>query len=158
MFAWLKSLFRQPVPAGEPQEIRAYSTGDATISRDCVTPDAEGGWKIAVEYKQSVRLFELPVRDTDSCMLVYRARMKSEGLAGKAYIEMWCRFPGRGEFFSKGLNSAISGNTGWVTAEAPFYLKPGEKPDLLKLNVHVEGKGTVHVRDFKVLKTPLNWS
>ena len=81
--------------------------------------------------------------------------MKTEGLAGRAFLEMWCRLPGGGEFFSKGLNQAITGTTDWASYEIPFYLKKGQRPDLIKLNLVIEGRGKVSMKDVELLKTPL---
>jgi hypothetical protein len=91
----------------------------------------------------------------EQCLLTYRAEIKAEGLQGRAFLEMWCRLPGRGEFFSKGYKQAVSGTVDWVRYEIPFYLKRGQKPDLIKLNVVVEGPGTVWLRNVELLKTPL---
>jgi hypothetical protein len=63
--------------------------------------------------------------------------------------------PGRGEFFSKGYKQAVSGTVEWASYEIPFYLKGGQKPDLIKLNVVVEGQGRVWLRNLELLKTPL---
>jgi hypothetical protein len=79
----------------------------------------------------------------EDCLLTYRAELKAEALQGRAFLEMWCRLPGRGEFFSKGHKQAVSGTVDWARYEIPFYLKRGQKPDLIKLNVVVEGQGTV---------------
>jgi hypothetical protein len=81
--------------------------------------------------------------------------MKTEGLTGRAFLEMWCRLPGRGEFFSKGLNQAITGTTDWASYEIPFYLKKGHRPDLIKLNLVIEGRGKVSMKDVELLKAPL---
>ena len=64
--------------------------------------------------------------------------------------------PGHGEFFSKGLDQAAKGTTDWASYEIPFYLKKGQRPDLIKLNLVVEGRGKVWLRDVQLLKTPLN--
>jgi hypothetical protein len=93
--------------------------------------------------------------DIEDARLVYRARVRTENVDGRVFLEMWCRFPGKGEFFSRGLTDPVSGTTGWVTQETPFFLKAGENPDLVKLNLVIEGKGTVWVDDLKLLKTPL---
>ncbi len=154
MFDRLKSLFKMPEPAGPPEEIKSYTPADQTIARDNVTVNGES-WKINIDGESSVKLFELPVvSGIENCMLTYRAQMKAENLSGKAYLEMWCRLPGRGEFFSKGLKNPLTGTTGWTEHEVPFYLKKGQQPDLLKLNVFGKGQGTVHIKDIKVLKTP----
>ena len=81
--------------------------------------------------------------------------MKTEAIIGRAYLEMWCRFPGGGEFFSKGFDNALKGTNDWTSCEIPFYLKKGQKPDLLKLNLVVEGEGSVLLRNLKVFYTPM---
>jgi hypothetical protein len=88
-------------------------------------------------------------------MLTYRAEMKTEDLKGRAFLEMWCGLPGRGEFFSKGFQQAVSGTIGWSRYETPFYLKKGQKPDLIKLNLVIEGTGKVWLRHVELLQTPL---
>ena len=87
--------------------------------------------------------------------MIYRAKLKSEGLTSPAYLEMWCRLPGRGEFFSRGLQNTIQGTTDWSSFETPFFLKKGEKPDLIKLNVAMKGAGKIWIKDVEVLKAPL---
>lgn len=37
----------------------------------------------------------------------------------------------------------------------PFHLKKGPRPDLLELNLVLEGAGTVWIKDVGVLQTPL---
>jgi hypothetical protein len=49
----------------------------------------------------------------------------------------------------------VSGTVDWARYETPFYLKRDQKPDLIKLNVVVEGPGTVWLRNVELLKTPL---
>ena len=82
--------------------------------------------------------------------------MKSEALSGHAFLEMWCRLPGRGEFFSKGVNRPVKGTTDWASYEIPFYLKKGQRPDLITLNLVVEGTGKIWLKDIEVQKTPLS--
>jgi hypothetical protein len=88
-------------------------------------------------------------------MVIYRARLKSEAVDGQAYLEMWCRFPGKGEFFSRGLSNPLSGSNNWASYETPFFLKKGETPDLIKLNLVVKGTGKVWIKDVELLKAPL---
>ena len=82
-------------------------------------------------------------------------QMKTMNVQGRMYLEMWCRLPGRGEFFSKGLNQTVKGTTDWASYEIPFYLKKGQQPDLVKLNVAAEGDGTLWIKDIELLQTPL---
>ena len=154
MFGWLKSLFKRPGPAGPPRPIRAFSTSSPPITQDGVTVD-QNGWRIDAREKRTVRLFEVPVVDIEQCLVTYRARMKTENVQGGAYLEMWCRFPRQGEFFSKGLHHTVKGTTDWASYEAPFYLMKGQRPDLIKLNLVCEGAGTVWIKEVELLQTPL---
>src|SRR5262249_21810490 len=131
-----------PEPTGPVQTLRAFSLGEPTITRDCVHAD-HGAWRIEVTGAQTVRLFDVKDRGVEQCMLTYRADMKTEAMRGCASLEMWCRIPGRGEFFSKGLQQKASGTTDWTSYTTPFYLKKGQRPDLIKLNLVTEGNGTV---------------
>jgi hypothetical protein len=88
-------------------------------------------------------------------MVTYRAKLKTENLTEQAYLEMWCRLPGKGEFFSRGLAHTVTGSNDWASYETPFLLKKGEKPDLIKLNLVVKGAGKVWVKDVELLKGPL---
>ena len=103
----------------------------------------------------TVRLFEVELTDIDNCMLTYRARLKSEDVLGRAFLEMWCRIPGRGEFFSKGFHNALKGTNDWASYEVPFYLKRGQQPDLVKLNLTVEGRAKVWLKDIELWHTGL---
>jgi hypothetical protein len=42
-----------------------------------------------------------------------------------------------------------------VTLQIPFFLKKGEKPDYVKLNIVINGTGTVWIDDVRLLKAPL---
>jgi hypothetical protein len=154
MLDWLKSLFRAPKPSGPPETLRVFGPADTPLTRDGVAP-YDGGWQIEALEGRTVRLFEVPDPGAEQCLVTYRATMKCEGLEGRAFLEMWCRIPGRGEFFSKGLNQALSGSVDWASYEIPFYLKKGQRPDLVKLNVVVEGRGQVAIRDVELLTTLL---
>ncbi len=154
MFEWLKSLFKVPQPAGPPQELKSFTTSDPTITQDLIVPE-EDVWCVKCTEKQTIRLFEVPNPGVEQCMLTYRAQLKTDAVEGRAYLEMWCRLPGRGEFFSKGLHNAVKGTNEWTSYEIPFYLKGGQKPDLVRLNLVVEGSGTIWIKDVQLLQTPL---
>ena len=134
--------------------LRSFSTSEATLSQD-LTVTADNAWFLSCTNAQVVRLFEVTNPDVEQCLLTYRAQLKTEGLQGRAYLEMWCRFPGRGEFFSRGLDHVVSGSTDWMTCQTPFLLKQGEKPDLIRLNLAVEGVGKVWMRDVELLRSAL---
>ncbi len=154
MLAWLRSLVGAPAPAGPSELVKSFTTADATISRAPLQID-DPGWFADLSGGQTLRLFEFAPPTMEQCMITYRAQMKTEGLAGKAYLEMWCGFPGRGEFFSKGIQHAVAGTTDWASYEVPFFLKKGQCPDLLKLNLVVEGEGRIWIKDIEISRTPL---
>ena len=93
--------------------------------------------------------------DIEKARLVYRARVRTENVTGQVFLEMWCRFPGKGEYFSRALDQALSGTVGWTTLEAPFILQAGQTPDLVQLNVVVDGTGTVWVDDIDLVREDL---
>ncbi len=62
----------------------------------------------------------------------------------------------RGVLLEGCLNQAVQGTTDWASYEIPFYLRKGQCPDLIKLNVVVEGRGKLWLKDVHLLKTPLS--
>jgi len=147
-------MFKPPQPAGPPQKIHVFGPTDRPITQDGVATE-QNGWRIESREKRTVRLFEVPNPGVEQYMLTYRAQMKVANLAGGAYLEMWCRLPGQGEFFSRGLHQKATGTTDWASYEIPFYLKQGQRPDLIKLNIVFDGAGTVWMKNLELFKTPL---
>jgi hypothetical protein len=124
------------------------------LDRD-VTSDGKGSLKMTATEPTTIRLFEVRDIDIENARLIYQARVRTEGVEGQVYLEMWVHFPGMGEFFSRGLQTPLSGSTNWTTEETPFFLKKGEKPDTVKLNLVIDGKGTAWIDDIWLLKGPL---
>ena len=120
-----------------------------------ISSDRNGSLRITTSEPVTVRLFECGDIDVESARLIYRARLRTEDVNGQAYLEMWCHFPGKGQFFSRGLDSPLSGSTEWTTQEIPFFLKKGENPDDIKLNLVINGTGTVWIDDIHLLKGTL---
>jgi hypothetical protein len=120
-----------------------------------VSSDGKGSLKIIATEPTVVRLFELGDIDIENARLIYQAKVRTEGVEGQVFLEMWCHFPGKGEFFSRGLQTPLTGTTNWATEETPFFLKKGENPDNVKLNLVINGKGTAWIDDIRVLKGPL---
>jgi len=129
-------------------------TGVAVDSK--ITSDGKGALRITTDGPATVRLFEVHDIDVENARLTYQAKVRTEGVEGQVYLEMWCHFPGKGEFFSRALQTPLSGTTGWTTEETPFFLQKGEKPDYVKLNLVINGKGTAWIDDIRLLKGPLN--
>jgi hypothetical protein len=150
----MKNLFKPPKPVGPPKVIKTFDGSEQTITQESVAP-SEGGWLIDVAENQTIRLFEIEISNIDRCILTYRANLKSESVQGRSFLEMWCRIPGRGEFFSKGFQNALKGTNDWASYEVPFYLKSGQTPDLVKLNLTVEGSGRVWLKNVELSYTPV---
>jgi hypothetical protein len=110
--------------------------------------------KLTVSEPRVINLFETGDLDVENARLIYQAKMRTEGVVGEAFLEMWCHFPDQGEFFSRGLQTQLSGDNNWVSQETPFFLKKGENPDNVKINVVIKGSGTVWIDDIKLLKAP----
>ncbi|OFW10537.1 MAG: hypothetical protein A3H27_08785 [Acidobacteria bacterium RIFCSPLOWO2_02_FULL_59_13] len=155
MIGWLKSLFKGPEQVGLPSVLREFGPTHRPITHDGVSAD-QAGWRIHSEEERTVRLFEVLHPNVEQCILTYRVQMKTENVKKGAYLEMWCQFPGRGEFFSKGLHHRVKGTVDWASYETPFYLRKGQRPDLVKLNVVMEGSGTLWLRYVELLQTPLS--
>jgi len=120
-----------------------------------ISSEGKGSLRIEAEGPVIVRLFETGDMDLENARLIYRARLRTQDVQGKAYLEMYCRFPGKGEFFSRDLQSPLTGTNEWTIEEIPFFLREGQNPDNVKLNIVVNGTGTVWIDDIQLLKAPL---
>jgi hypothetical protein len=147
----------------EPEELARFSLNDGSLVQalENVFYDqarsADGGGSIRVECTEptTVRLIETDQIDIEQARLIYQAMVRVERLEGRAYLEMWCSFPGAGEYFSRDLATPIEGPTDWTREETWFFLKKGQRPDRIKLNLVVEGTGTLWIDDIRLLKAPL---
>jgi serine/threonine protein kinase len=153
--AWLETLKSNPLGSGSGQLelVKKIDPAARPLSLDGVQPQ-QGGWRIECAKPRTVRLYEIKDPGVDNCVIYYRAQLKSS-LEGRAYLEMWCRFPDGEESFSKGLANPISGTTDWSSYQIPFRLEKGQRPDLIKLNLVIEGKGTVWIKYPEIWRGPL---
>jgi hypothetical protein len=145
-----------PGAVGPAELLRAFQASDPPIGMTGVTPE-QGGWRVERSQAGAVPLFEVSHPGLESVTLIYRARMRASEVQGMAYLEMWVRVPGRGEFFSRGLGQPLQGSSGWASYEIPFLLdQKGLAADLVKLNVAFQGGGgTVWIKDIELLAQPL---
>ncbi|HKY61160.1 MAG TPA: hypothetical protein VJP59_09125 [Gemmatimonadota bacterium] len=118
---------------------------------------AEGTASLRVDAASPIRvlLFETGDIDVEDARLIYRARLRTEDLRGNAYLEMWCVFEELGEYFSRALHAPLSGTTDWTTQETPFFLEQDQNPDNVRLNLVVDGSGTVWIDDVRLLSASL---
>ncbi|MFB3789338.1 MAG: hypothetical protein ACE15F_23510 [bacterium] len=158
-----------PLWAGESNALIAeYSEDDPVAVAPLpegvtVTLDPEmsfegvGSWRVAYTGNEPVftALFEVPLADIDDCQLLYTAHMRSSQVTTRAYLEMWCVFPGGKAFFSKALNETLTGDRDWISTSTPFFLRKGEKPEKAVLGARLEGPGTVWMTRVRLYRQPL---
>ena len=134
---------------------------DGVISKSAVqldkkiSSDGKGSLKVVATEPTVINLYEVRDINIENARLMYQARIRTEDVDGQVFLEMWCHFPGKGEFFSRGLQSPLTGTTDWITVETPFFLKKGEKPDYVKLNLVINGTGTAWIDNIKLVKGSL---
>jgi tRNA A-37 threonylcarbamoyl transferase component Bud32 len=161
--AWLVSFIllsnrrqRQIQSEDNVSDYREPMSKDESMGRDV--------WFADCAKAQVFRVLDVTDPGFEDCKVLYRAKLKTERLTGRACLEMWCRLPGRGEFFSKGLNQIVTGSNDWASFEIPFFLKKGERPDLIRLNLLVAStgwlwkkavSGKVWIKGVELLKAPL---
>ncbi len=147
----------------EVVELKRYpiDTLDGIISQTGVrmdkeiTADGNGSARIIAEKPTTIKLYETGDIDVENARLIYQAKVRTQEVEGQVYIEMWCHFPGKGDLFSRALQSPLSGTNAWSSQETPFLLQKGENPDNVKINIVVNGKGTAWIDDIRLLKAPL---
>ncbi|HSG30395.1 MAG TPA: hypothetical protein VLB82_02510 [Thermodesulfobacteriota bacterium] len=148
----------------ELKELKSYSLNgsDNIITKtgvefdSAVSSDGNGSYRINVETPTIIKLFETGDIDIEKAKLIYRADIKTDNVAGSVYLLMWCVFNDKGEYFSRALHDPLTGTTDWKVQQTPFFLQDGENPDNIKLNLVINGKGTVWIDNIKLLKAPIN--
>jgi len=156
MLTWLKSLFFRRAPTGPQQKLRAFSLNEGTISKGCVRVENDN-WRIDSAENQTVRLFDLQHPEVEQCLLTYLSSRDQEREPERPRISGDVVPPARSRrVLFEGQQQAVSSTTDWAAYEIPFYLRKNQRPDLIKLNIAVEGTGTVWLRNVEILKTPLS--
>jgi len=117
-----------------------------------ISSDGNGSLKITTEAPTIVQLYKTGNLDVEDATITYSAQVKTENLQGQVYLEMWCVFNELGEYFSRGLDRSIAGSKDWTTLETDFFLKSGENPDNIRLNIVIAGTGTVWIDDVRLVK------
>jgi len=128
--------------------------GSGAIVDSTVSSDGTASLKITTEGPVTVRLFELGDIDIQNAKLVYRAMLRSKKLSGKAWLEMTAVFKNGEETVSRGVDRPAAGTSEWTTYEIMFLFKKKENPRNVKLNLVIDGKGTVWIDDILILKGP----
>ena len=111
------------------KELRWMSLDDAaslgtTVSTDStVKQEGEGSIRISTVWPTTICLGEVREFNIENARIVFRAKVKSKKLKGTAFLEMWCHVGG-GQYFSRGMDSVVTGTMNWKTLQTPFSLQP----------------------------------
>ena len=124
------------------------------VSADPRTSSGPGGAvRIDARGSRTVRLAEVQPEGVEGAVLTFRGHLRTADLAGRAYLEMTCSVSGEEEIVSESLKPAPTGTTDWVTHETRLSLRPGQLANVVKLNVVIEGAGTVWVDNVILVQT-----
>ncbi len=146
--------------AASATEIKRLNLDDASTIGTIISTDqnvkfeGQGSIRIQTRWPTTICLGQISALNLENAKLVYQAKVKSEKLEGTAFLEMWCQI-GDGQYFSRGLNSTISGTRNWQTLRTPFHLQKGQKAQKATLNLVINGRGSVWIDDVHLLAEPL---
>ena len=147
------------IPPAAASDLGKLSLDDAaalgtTISTDLeVKQEGAGAIRISTAWPTIISLGEVDLA-LENARVIYQAKVKSAGLEGTAFLEMWCHVAG-GQYFSRGMNSVVTDTMDWKTLRTPFILQPGQRATKATLNLVINGTGTVWVDDVRLLEEPL---
>jgi serine/threonine protein kinase len=120
-----------------------------------VSADGRGALRIDSQKPNKLWLYQVDGLDIDNAAVLYRAKIKTQDFRGRVMLEMACRVAGRGEYFSRGVDRALTGTNDWTPLEIPFFLLKGQKLTTVNLWLALGGRGRVWIDDVQLLKRPL---
>jgi hypothetical protein len=124
---------------------------DAILTRSGVTldraisGDGRGVIRLDSTGPMIVRIAEVRPENAEGVVLTYRGHLRAARLRGRAYLEMSYSVPGRKDLVVNAQEAAVSGTTDWVSQQTRLLLEKGQRVNAVKLNVVVEGTGTVWI-------------
>jgi hypothetical protein len=134
---------------------------DGVITRRNVAIDEEikcqgkGSLRISAPVPTVVELFEKKDVKAKDAKLVYSARLRTEDLKGKAYLEMLIFYPDGSKNFARSLKTALGDTSEWKAESVSYPIKKDLPPETVKLNLVIDGTGIVWIDDVKLVKKPL---
>jgi len=121
---------------------------------ETVTADGKGALKITTDEAMVIPLYDTGDLDVENGFLLCDAQVRLDDCEGIVYLELLCNFPGRGEYYSRGFDHAASGTSGgWLPSRARFFLREGENPDNVRVNLVMTGPGTAWIDDIRFIAT-----
>lgn len=130
-------------------------TSEAVEIDTAVSYDGNGALQITTRDTTVINLYRTGDIDIEKARLSYQAHLRTRNLDGNAYLEMWCIFPEKGRYFSRGLRDPLTGDTDWTQKEIFFHLQENENPDSVEFNLVINGAGTVWIDDIHIMRKPL---
>ena len=126
--------------------VRSVITQTGVAIDPAVSTDGRGSLRIdATGERTVVQIADVPLDAPKLPRLAYRAKLRGENVVGRAYLELLVTIDGVGVSTVHALHSQIAGTSEWSTHEAQFLLNDDQEPIRARLNVVVEGAGTVWV-------------
>lgn len=120
-----------------------------------ISADGKGSLRVVAHEPLTVPLIEITDLKIENAQLAYTAKVRTEHVIGQVYLEMVCHFPNRGDVVSRGQETLLSGTNDWKEQQTSLDLQKGDLPDSVKLNLVINGRGTVWIDDIKLLSEPL---
>jgi hypothetical protein len=120
-----------------------------------VSVDGRGSLRVTTPQARVIPLYCFGDLDIDDAVLTCDADLRAANLDGKAYLELTCSFEGRGTFFARGLDQAVSSSPRWSRTRARLRLRPGEHPKDVQVNLVISGPGTAWIDDVRLTATSL---
>ena len=176
--AEIKNLRVNRVPLSNIGEATAYGPAEKLKRFDALAEPSttEGivrekdGWRIEAKGNRTVRLFDIPtprrVNEMHWCGLFGRAKLKTENLDGRAYLAIGTNEPYGKESIASGCfaqggtglpRGPATGTTDWTSYESTDgHVGEGGMGwwKVVKLNLVIEGHGTVWIKDIDLLAAP----
>ena len=155
---------QQPTLPVNPEEVERFplnsleelATSEGVAIDTAVTTDGVGSVRVDATEPITITLLELTDLDAQNTTLTFEARLRSQDLEGMAHLEMEVYLPEQEEpIRTPGLGRLVRGTTEWGVATTSFYFQPGQQPEAVRLNLVVDGAGTVWVDEVRLLRTPL---
>ena len=144
------------------------SSTDDVVDGEAVEYDAgasftgsDGSIRVDAGGPVTLSLFTPDPSGLNHSRIVYKARLKTEGLKGEgeergiAFLELRALYATGEDVVSRGPRIPPTGTTDWVPAETDLYLDTGPAPEKVTLALGVEGRGKVWIDDVVLESRPL---
>jgi hypothetical protein len=134
-----------PLPAGIEVSL------DATVEGNALKVFYTGNEPV------SIPLFEVIRPEIEKEILVGKADLMARGMTSMACLEILCTLSGgRGPFFSRALDQAVTGDTGWTAGSVTFHFEDEQPPERVTVGLRMEGPGTVWINNIRLcFMTPM---